>query len=672
MFPSAPTPATAGPTGLVAWVVGGDEDTRDDVRTALQLADITVPTGGSDAAPAALIVIAPSAADAMAEVEALRARGCAAPVVWVGPSGTPAMNGFSAQIAWPVERGLLATRVARLAARAGNAGAPAAIFRAGLETTAEGILLVDADGRLIRASMPAVRILHEVGVVAPAIGRNLADVVPDSSAHLRDALGRALRGDRTRHVLLLASANGTPRWFELHADPMVLPDGGPGACVRLRDVDARARREAQAQHEARHDGLTGLANRAHFVERVEASLARGDTAVLHCDVDRFKVVNDSLGPMHGDALLVAFADRLQDLAEGTAIAARLGADEFAVLLPDAGQGAAEALAERIRARARIPFEASGQDVYVSVSIGIALGGPGMTALSLLRDATLAMFDAKAAGGDRIATWDPRLHADARGRVALVADLRRAIAQGAFHLLYQPVMHLLDGRVAGFEALLRWKHTERGIVSPAEFIPLAEETGLIVPLSRVVLDIACRQIRAWLESPHATTVAGLTVAVNASGRHFATDAFVADVLEAMRRHDIPRGTLEIEITESVAMQDVDHAARVIESLRENGVSVSIDDFGAGYSSLAYLHRLPVDFLKIDRSLVDAREERDWAVVRSILGLAAAFGVEVVAEGIETAAQLERLRHLGCAYGQGWHFARPLPPDEAIAMATRAHA
>jgi diguanylate cyclase (GGDEF)-like protein len=670
VFPSAPTPATAAPSGLVAWIVGGDADTRADVRTALQLADVSVPQDEDGAPPATLIVLARDAAEAMAAVEPLRARGCHAPVVWVGPSAAQPAEGFAARIAWPVERGLLATCVARLAARAGHGGPPAALFRAGLEAAAEGLLLVDADGRLVRASLPAVRILHEVGVVAPAIGRNLADVVPDSSAHLRDALGRALRGDRTRHVLLLATANGTPRWFELHVDPLTLPDGGPGACVRLRDVDARARREAQAQHEARHDGLTGLANRAHFVERVDTALARGDTAVLHCDVDRFKVVNDSLGPMHGDALLVAFADRLQDLAEGEAVAARLGADEFAVLLPDAGQGAAEALAERIRARARIPFEASGQDVYVSVSIGIALGGPGMTALTLLRDATLAMFDAKSAGGDRIATWDPRLHADARGRVALVADLRRAIAQGAFHLLYQPVMHLPAGRVAGFEALLRWKHPERGIVSPAEFIPLAEETGLIVPLSRVVLDIACRQIRAWLESPHASTMQGITVAVNASGRHFATDAFVADVLEALRRHDIPRGTLEIEITESVAMQNVDHAAHVIESLRGHGVAVSIDDFGAGYSSLAYLHRLPVDFLKIDRSLVDAREERDWAVVRSILGLAAAFGVEVVAEGIETPAQLERLRHLGCTYGQGWHFAKPLPPEDAIGMATRA--
>ena len=561
-------------------------------------------------------------------------------------------------------------RAAVLAGAERGAALPSANeLRIALDRSGESLLLVDDEDRLLRMTGPAAVLLgeHTMSGQVPGVGVRLAALVP--------ALGDVLaKPSPHRQVLELPRRGGGRRWVEVVTSTVTLPRaeaGVPaGRVVHLRDVDARTRAERQALRESTHDALTGLPNRAWFVDRLSEMLhdAQQRLSVLQLDIDRFKVVNDALGPAHGDSLLVAFADRLLGAAWPGQLVARLGADEFAVLLPGTDEATARRYAEEVRRTAMEPFDAWGQEVFVSVSGGLAFAEAGAsTAHALLRDANLALHEAKGAGGNRIASWDAELHAQSRARVQLLADLRGAIARQAFHLHYQPVVDLQTGALAGMEALIRWRHPGRGNVPPGDFIPLAEQTGLIVPLSRVVLEVACRQMRAWLDTPGmAEPLAQVAVAVNASARHFALPTFVDDVLHALAISGLPARHLEIEITESAAMQDAERAAGVVERLRSHGVLVSIDDFGSGYSSLAYLHRLPVDTLKIDRSLVSGTEERDWLVVRSILGLARHFGMDVVAEGVETDLQRARLAALGCDFGQGWLFARPMPAEELGAL------
>jgi diguanylate cyclase (GGDEF)-like protein len=671
-----------------AWLVTDDPDLRARMREALALAEIVLVQYAAPPHPERrrVLLVGPVGERGPTEVLAeLRASGAWEPAIALGDADRSAdPDAFVARVPFPVEASDLIDTVRRVLAVAPLRPGVSSVelIRATLDTAQEALFLLDADGHLVRANLAASRTLHDLVGRPATLGIDLASELPSCASVLRQALRATLRpGERVaptaRTVVQLPVRVGGHRWFALSIVACPLPGGSPGACLRLQDVDARTRRERQALHDANHDPLTGLPHRSAFIERLGEMLALGGVAVLQCDIDRFKVVNDSLGPAHGDSLLVAFADRLQTLVQGEALAARLGADEFAILEPGANEAVARALADAVCARAREPFDAWGQQVYVSASVGICVvdastatgahAGEPTGALAVLRDANLAMSEAKAAGGDRHATWDAVMHAEARARVALVADLRKSIAQQAFHLHFQPIVALTDGRVAGFEALVRWRHPVRGAVSPVDFIPLAEETGLIVPLSRVVLDLACRQLAAWAALPGAAAALGdCTVAVNASGRHFALPSFVDDVLEALRRYGVPPTRLEIEITESVAMQDADRAARVIDALRAHGIVVSIDDFGSGYSSLSYLHRLPVDTLKIDRSLICAQEEREWAVVRSIIALAEAFELDVVAEGVETDEQLARLRGFACGYGQGWRFARPMPADEAWAF------
>jgi diguanylate cyclase (GGDEF)-like protein len=560
------------------------------------------------------------------------------------------------------------------------------VLRPALDRTSEAIVLADAESRILRMTQCAATLLaeHAAANGSPTLHARLVELLPPLAELLVTARAseRGANGEpaaSTRRVFELARRGGGRRWIEVTVHPLALPDGGDGLCVQLRDVDARTRAERQALREATHDSLTGLPNRSYFVDRLaEALETQTPLAVLHLDIDRFKVVNDALGPSSGDSLLVAFADRILACCQPGQVVARLGADEFAVLMPNMRPAGALPHAERIRASAREPFDAWGREVFVSVSGGLATTDPHpgvATAHGLLRDANFALHEAKSEGGDRIAVWDAELHAQARSRVQLLADLRGAIARRAFHMHYQPLVELTTGRIRGFEALLRWRHPGRGNVPPGEFIPLAEQTGLIVPLSRYVLEMACCQVRAWLDATPGDGAGhpmdGVGVAVNASARHFALPTFVDDVVHALRVADLPPHHLEIEITESAAMQDASRAAGVVQRLRDIGVRVSIDDFGTGYSSLAYLHRLPVDVLKIDRSLVNAGEERDWLVVKSIVSLARHFGIDVVAEGVETAEQRQRLIDLGCTLGQGWLFARPLSPDDAAAAVLRRH-
>jgi diguanylate cyclase (GGDEF)-like protein len=439
----------------------------------------------------------------------------------------------------------------------------------------------------------------------------------------------------------------------------------------------RRRVEVALGRQALEDPLTGLANRTLFRDRVDHALARlaragppaaGDaarTAVLFLDLDDFKTVNDSLGHHAGDALLRAVSARLLNATRGCDTVARLGGDEFAVLIENArGAADAHAVAGRIAQalRAPVPLDAAGPgaagcEARVGVSVGIAFAEPGVDADALLRNADAAMYQAKAEGKGRHAVFDPALVAAAAERLELERDLAHALDRGEFSLAYQPIVALGTGAPAGAEALLRWRHPARGLVSPARFVPLAEASGLIVEVGRWVLDEACRAAAGW---PLGAGGAPLQVAVNVSGRQLLHPALPAHVAGALAASGLAPGRLTLEITESVLMHDTAATLAVLHALKALGVRLAVDDFGTGYSSLRYLQQFPVDVLKIDKSFVDgvATAPHDAALARTIVTLGELLELRTVAEGVETAAQAERLRAMGCAYGQGYLFARPL--------------
>jgi diguanylate cyclase (GGDEF)-like protein len=453
---------------------------------------------------------------------------------------------------------------------------------------------------------------------------------------------------------------------------------GAGRVVRIAgsmtDVSARKRAEQQLLHDAFHDGLTGLANRSLFLDRLGVTLAGlgraaedARFAVLFLDLDRFKTVNDSLGHAVGDRLLIAMARRLEQLMRPADTVARLGGDEFAVLARGVRDGAAAAhIAERIQKRLGEPFAVEGLEVSVSASIGIALPDrPDTSADGLLRNADLAMYRAKAAGRGRYEVFDVELHRAAVQLLKLETELRRAVAAGDFVMHYQPIVTLDSGAIVGFEALTRWLHSERGLLPPAHFIALAEETGLIVPLGWLVLERACAQARDWQQRFPANPP--YFMSVNVSGKLFAQEGAVEQVLAILERSGLAPESLRLEVTESVVLEHGVEVMQRLRLLRDFGVQLSVDDFGTGYSSLAYLQRFRYDSLKIDRSFVRDLEVADSRViVETILSLASHLGIGVVAEGIETPAQLERLRTLGCPLGQGFWFAHPLDAGAAEAL------
>jgi diguanylate cyclase (GGDEF)-like protein/PAS domain S-box-containing protein len=454
---------------------------------------------------------------------------------------------------------------------------------------------------------------------------------------------------------------------------------GQGRVVRMAgsmtDVSARKQAEQQLLHDAFHDGLTGLANRSLFVDRLTVALAtrrRGHDpgyAVLFLDLDRFKNVNDSLGHGVGDRLLIAIARRLEKLMRPSDTVARLGGDEFAVLAGSVRDSTAAAhIAARIEEELGEPFVIDDQEVFASASIGIALAqDDDASAEGLLRDADLAMYRAKAAGRGHYEVFDLELHTAAVQLLKLETELRRAISAGDFVMHYQPIVSLVHGGIVGFEALTRWRHPERGLVAPAHFIALAEESGLIVPLGWFVLREACRQARDWQERFPANPP--YFMCVNVSGKLFAQDGAVEQVLRILEGARLAPESLRLEVTESVVLDHGEAVMRRLRMLREMGVQLSIDDFGTGYSSLSYLQRFRYDSLKIDRSFVRDIEVNDSRViVETILSLASHLGIGVVAEGVETKEQLARLRKLGCPLGQGFWFSRPLDVGAAEALLT----
>ncbi len=431
------------------------------------------------------------------------------------------------------------------------------------------------------------------------------------------------------------------------------------------DITDSRRTAEKLLHDAFHDSLTGLPNRALFMERLSHRLAlqkrrQGAVfSVLFLDVDRFKVVNDSLGHVRGDELLVAIGRRLSECLRPGDTVARLGGDEFTILLEDvASQADAVRIADRIQDELRAPFLLGGQEVFSGVSIGIAHGtaqyeGPE----DILRDADTALYRAKAQGRARSIEFDASMHDRAVALLLLETDLRRALDRRELRLHYQPVISLKTGRISGAEALVRWLHPERGLVMPGEFIPLAEETGLIVPIGAWVLVEACRQARQWQDRLDMPT---LEMGVNLSSKQFMQPDLVAQVAGVLRETGLSPKCLRLEVTESLLMENGARVADSMSELRAMGIRIDLDDFGTGYSSLSYLHQFPIDTLKIDRSFVArmGTTEDGTEIVNTIMSLAASLDLEVVAEGVETAEQLAALRLLHCPYAQGYHLSRPI--------------
>jgi diguanylate cyclase (GGDEF)-like protein/PAS domain S-box-containing protein len=588
------------------------------------------------------------------------------------------------------------------ARRSGEEGVAAATargearFQALVHNSSDLITLVDADLAITYQTPSVTRLL---GYAADElIGTQLVDLThPEDRLSLVAARAEAIAGNAaiagdqggvTSH-LRLRHRDGSYRHVQnIHTNLLGDPDVR-AVVVTTRDVTAQKELEAQLQHNAFHDALTGLANRALFADRLEHSLARTDrlaapVSVLFVDLDDFKAVNDGAGHSSGDQLLIAVAERLRRVLRPSDTVARLGGDEFAVLIEDAADPArTEAAATRLLAALAEPFPGPGgaeDQVRITASVGIATGAAGQhDAAELLRHADVAMYAAKEAGKGRSAVFAPDMDSAIIGQLQLKAELARAVERSEFTVHYQPTVELATGRLAGVEALVRWQHPERGLVPPLDFIPLAEQTGLIVPIGRFVLREACRQMSAW-HRDYATRPP-MTVSVNLSARELDEPGLVGWVREALDEAQLDPAHLILEITESLLLVDLPTTVGTLLELRALGVRLAVDDFGTGYSSLSYLENLPVDILKIDKSFVDriaglapGSIEDDGGAQRSVMvsaisRLGHALSLQMVAEGIEQPEQVSTLRGLDCQYGQGYYFARPLPADGLAALLHR---
>jgi len=464
-----------------------------------------------------------------------------------------------------------------------------------------------------------------------------------------------------------------------------------GRAVALRNSDGTVRRLAGSQtditrqksmqarlvHETLHDGLTGLPNRDLLFERLGRCLTRIGRhqgylfAVLFLDLDRFKVVNDSLGHVAGDVMLCEIAARLRRCLRPGDTVCRLGGDEFALLLDDIrGSHDAIRVARRIHEDLARPFQIEGHELFVRTSMGITLGHPGyQKPEDVLRDADAAMYRAKARGKARHEIFDSEMHDSAMHLLQTENDLRRALEREEFEVFYQPIVNLGEGRVSGFEALIRWRHPERGLLAPAAFLPVAIEAGLILPIDRWVMQQACRQLQTW----HREVDPDLVMSVNLVPRQFAEPDLVAAVHAVLKDTGLDPSTLKLEITEEILSADDGEILKTLQLLRNMKIHLYIDDFGAGHSSLSRLQKLPVDILKIDRSFVSHLEESedDREIIRTIVALAGTLDLEVIAEGVETAEQLREIREAGCRKGQGFFFAEPMASVKAGAYLA-AHA
>ncbi|MFQ5857552.1 MAG: putative bifunctional diguanylate cyclase/phosphodiesterase, partial [Anaerolineae bacterium] len=536
---------------------------------------------------------------------------------------------------------------------------------------------VGVDGRICRANRNTAEMSGYA--LDDLVGRPVFDLYADTPAGKEKAqevfqrfrAGEEIRGEE----LEWRTADGRSVWISITVRPF---RDAEGRIVESRamavDITDRKRAEEQLLHDAFHDALTGLPNRALFVDRMIQAIERAKRheeymfAVLFLDLDRFKVVNDSLGHTIGDELLIAIARRLEVCLRAIDTVARLGGDEFVLLVEDIEDVSdATRVAERVQEELRLPFNLHGHEVFTTASIGIVLSTTGYDRPEeILRDADIAMYRAKVRGKARYELFDTAMRDRAVARLELETELRRAIERQEFRVHYQPIVSLAAGRIAGFEALLRWQHPERGLVSPGEFIPVAEETGLIIPIGQWVLREACQQMRDWqVQFPGGPP---LTISVNLFRRQFQQPDLVEQVEQILQETGLDARSLRLEITESVIMENTESATAMLSQLKAMGVQVQMDDFGTGYSSLSYLNQFPIDTIKIDRTFVSKMgvDGNHSGIVHTMLTLARDLGMDTIAEGVETAEQLAYLKELECEYGQGYHLSKPLDSEAAEAL------
>jgi diguanylate cyclase (GGDEF)-like protein/PAS domain S-box-containing protein len=538
-------------------------------------------------------------------------------------------------------------------------------FKAVFESALDPLVILDDSGAIVEVN-PAARSL--LGVDDNQLySINFHDFLSAETKEANDVLWEDfLRSGEGSGEARFTRPDGETREIEFYSKAHVLPGYH---LVAVRDVTQRKLLEGQLEYQAYHDSLTGLPNRTLFMQRLSFALSRavhgeGMVALIFLDLDDFKVINDSLGHKVGDRLLMTVGERLSSCVRPGDMVARLGGDEFTVLV-DSIRHADDVIrvAERIVEQVKRPFNIDDHQVFTTTSIGIAISVAGDELPDeLLRNADVAMYEAKHSGKSRYSIFESSMRVRAWLRLQTELELRRALDQGEFKVYYQPVVKLSSGKVLEVEALVRWGHPQRGLVPPGEFIPVAEETGLIVPLGIWILRESCRQMREW--QVRYGDRAPSTMSVNLSVRQFRQPTLVEDIRQVLEETGLHPSHLKMEITETVGLDDAESTLATLEALRAMGLHLTVDDFGTGYSALSYLKRFPIDSLKIDRSFITGLGEdpEDTAIVHAMIAFAKTLHLKVTAEGIETHEQMVHLRRLGCDWGQGYYFAKPLPPEE----------
>jgi diguanylate cyclase (GGDEF)-like protein/PAS domain S-box-containing protein len=539
---------------------------------------------------------------------------------------------------------------------------------------ATGMALATSDGQWLRVNSSLCKMLAYSE--AELLGTSLSSIThPDDAGWMNEQIINLHHGSISSIQMeqRCLRSDGQIIWVLLSVTKVAETRSAfANLILQMQDMTDRKQAEEQLVHDAFHDALTGLPNRALFMDHLRKSVARWKRkkqsafAVLFLDLDEFKKINDTLGHMEGDRLLVEISRRLSSIVRPSDTVARLGGDEFTILLDDLNSPEEAIVAvKRLVRKLAEPISLSGREVVVTASIGVALSAAGYEhPEELLRDADVAMYRAKDSGRARYEVFDGAMNERVESQLQLEADLKRAVERAELALEYQPIVELETGRIAGFEALLRWQHPKRGMISPLDFISVAEETGAIVPIGEWVLEQGCRQIREWQKS--CPQDPPLYISINLSVRQF-TEHLVEQVAIALDRTGLNPASLRLEITESMLMNG-ESAIRMLSHLHALGVGISIDDFGTGYSSLSYLHRLPISMLKIDQSFVNSmsQNKESLEIVRTIVTLSQSLNLKIVAEGIETEDQLEKLRELKCDYGQGFFFSKALTVEWAASL------
>lgn len=540
------------------------------------------------------------------------------------------------------------------------------LFATTFESTADGIVVINLEREIVTCNQKFIEMWGvDQEIVDQKNGDALVKHVADQLVNTEDFKRRlyAVYSDvETVATEILQLKDG--RIIERHSQPQYLEGKPIGRVACFRDITERSQAEEKLRHHALHDTLTNLPNRVEFMNHLSQAVERADGndyarfAVLFLDLDRFKVINDSLGHAIGDKLLIAIAERLKSCVRPGDVVARLGGDEFTILLNRSGDiNEVAGVAERLQAKISAPFQIDNYEVFTTASIGIIMSGNTKRAPeNFLRDADAAMYRAKESGKARYEIFDREMHVRNMNLLQIETDLRHAVERDEFEVLYQPIVSLETGSIREFEALIRWRHPKHGLVGPDEFVHVAEETGLIIPIGKWILEESCRQIVRWqknFEFP-------LSISVNLSAKQLMHPALTDQVAAILKETSLNPRQVKLEVTETNVMEHSERSLTVLNDLDALGISLSTDDFGTGYSSLSYLQRFPFDRLKIDRSFIDKmdQDEKSIAIVKTILMLGENLGIEVVAEGIETEQQLGTLRELGCRLGQGYLFSRPV--------------